>query len=688
MALSRLAQLASRYPKRILLLSFLLLLVVGFFGAPAFGKFNAPNPFQAPHSSSAQAQNLLESAAGGETTPGIIAVVKAPPGSPAVGQVAGSIRQVAGVLAVQAPPVRGASPLVGVGRRYSAVTATVRSGYDTNAVSQAVTAALAGRKDVVLGGVDVANQQADVQASKDLGLAELLAFPILAVLALLIFRGVAALLPLLVGAGSIMGTFAALRLVNLALPLSSFALDLVIGLGLGLAVDYSLFLVWRFRENLASGLDVPAALDAALRRTGRTVLYSAVTVAAAMGTLCVFSERFLVSMGLGGAIVALISAGVALLVLPSMLVVLGRRVGKQQPSGERGPWFRLARLVMGRPVLFALAAVALLAIVASPAPRARWSGIDAAVLPASDSARPAQTLIDRDFPGLHGGAVTTVVASAPVGEEAALDAYASSLRRLPGVSAVQPPQRVGTDTWAINVTGGPSAISPAAQRMVSAIEARPAPVPVFFGGAAAQFHDQRTSIASRIPLALTLLALVTVAALCSLTGSIVLAIKSLLMNALTAAATMGVLVFVYQDGRFTHLLGYTAQGGVEETNFLVLASIAFALSTDYGVFLLARIKEARDGGLGNREAVAVGLARTGRLVTSAALLMAVAIGAFLTSKLVFLQEIGLGAVAAVLLDAFVVRGVLVPALMALLGRWNWWSPAPLARLRRRLALTE
>jgi RND superfamily putative drug exporter len=213
-------------------------------------------------------------------------------------------------------------------------------------------------------------------------------------------------------------------------------------------------------------------------------------------------------------------------------------------------------------------------------------------------------------------------------------------------------------------------------------------VPVAVGGQAADFHDQRAAIANALPFALAALAGVTLVILWLMTGSVVLPIKALVMNGLTAAAATGLLVFVFQDGRLTGPLGYTSQGGIEQTDFIVLAALVFALATDYGVFLLTRIKEARDGGLSDREAVAAGLERTGRLVTAAAILLAVAIGAFATSKVVFLKEVGLGTAAAVLIDAFVVRALLVPALMGLLGSWNWWSPGPLRRLHRRLGIGE
>ena len=245
---------------------------------------------------------------------------------------------------------------------------------------------------------------------------------------------------------------------------------------------------------------------------------------------------------------------------------------------------------------------------------------------------------------------------------------------------------VGPHTWYIKLASPDDAISPAGQGAVQAVRRVAPPAPVLVGGPAADFTDLRDSIANTIPLALAILVAVTVFVLWLMTGSVILPFKTLLMNLLTAAAATGILVFIFQDGRLTGPLAYTSQRGIEETDFLILAAVAFALSTDYGVFLLSRIKEARDAGMDDREAVAVGLERTGRLVTAASLMLAVAIGAFATAKVVFLKEVGVGTAAAVLIDAFIVRALLVPSLMALLGGWNWWSPAPLTRLHSRLHL--
>ena len=687
--LSALARLATGHPRRTLLCALAAFVLAAVLGVPALGALNAVDPFSDPASPSSRAQQLVKQATGREQSPGAVALVSAPPGAPAVADAARAMAAVPGVAAVAYPTPAHHAALVSTDGRSSLVTAWLTSTADVNSTVPALEAALRHHPDVLLGGSDVAGVQTGKVAQQDLARAEAIAFPLLAILALLIFRGLAALLPIAAGATAVVTTFLVLRLVNYALPLSIFALNLVIGLGLGLAVDYSLFLVWRFREELAASPDdAGQALRVTLSTTGRTVVFSAITVAAALASLAVFPQRFLVSMGIGGAAVALISASAALLVTPSMMMLLHRRIGRARPLSESGAWYRLAHAVMRRPLLVALVTSAVLLVVASPALGVRWSGIDATVLPTSQSARVVSDKIAADFPPADSTDPITVVAQAPDTAAPALTAYGGQLARVPGIAHAAPPVRLAPGVWQIVLTSPADPISTAGQQTLSRVRAVPAPVPVLVGGQAAIFADQKASIARHVPLALIVLAAVTLFVLWLLTASVILPVKTLLMNALTAACATGVLVFVFQHGRLTGLLHYTGQGGIEETDFLILAALAFALSTDYGVFLLARIRESRGPGIPEREAIAIGMQRTGRLVTAAAILLAVAVGAFAISTLAFLKELGVGVAVAVLIDAFVVRTLLVPSLMALLGRWNWWQPPWLARLHDRVAVFE
>ena len=686
--LGALANAAIRHPRRMAVIALAVFALAGVFGATAINLLNARNPFSDPGSASARAEALVQHATGEEASPGVLALVSAPPGSPAAASAAQAIAHVPGVAAVAAPAPGHEAGLVSKDGRSSLLVATLRAAPDPDKVVADIETALHGRQDVLLGGADVASVQTGKQAGADLGFAEAIAFPLLAILAFFIFRGIAALLPIAVGGMAVLGTFLVLRLINMALPLSIFALDLVIGLGLGLAVDYSLFLVWRFREELRRDPSPENALRVTLATTGRTVLFSAATVAAAMASLAVFPQRFLVSMGVGGAVVAVVAAASALLIVPSLLMLLRRRIGRVVPGPETRSWYRLTNAVMRRPALVAGGTALVLLTIASPVLGVRWSGIDVSVLPASHSARVVSDTLARDFPPASSGNSITVVASAPSSDRPALARYADSLARLPGIAQASAPVQVAPGTWEINLASPSNPISAAGQRAVKAVRALPAPAPVLVGGAAADFADRGASILASLPLALAVLAIVTMLVLWLLTGSVILPVKALLMNALTAVTATGILVFVFQDGRLTGLLAYASQGGIEETDFLILAAMAFALSTDYGVFLLARISEARGQGVSEREAIAAGMQRSGKLITAAAILLAVALGAFAISKLIFLKEVGVGVAAAVLIDAFIVRALLVPSLMALLGRLNWWAPPALRTLHQRLAFSE
>jgi RND superfamily putative drug exporter len=439
---------------------------------------------------------------------------------------------------------------------------------------------------------------------------------------------------------------------------------------------------------LGTGSDIPAAVRTTMSTAGRTVAYSAITVAIAMCSLVVFPLRFLQSMGIGGAITALVAAAVALTLLPALFVLAGGRLGHVRPGPVReGRWYRLAHAVLRRPGLVGLIVTAALVALTLPALHTRWSGVDAHVLPTSTSARQVEGALQREYP--HARTTPEYVSlHASATEAAAVRAYGARVGRIAGVRRVAPPQYLGADTWQLNVTLAGEAIAPAAQRAIASMRATPSQFASQIGGSGAEFTDQRAAIARELPIAIAILACGTLLVLWLMTDSVVLPLMALAMNALTVGAATGLLVLIFQDGRLEGPLAYTSQHGIEQSDYLVLAAIAFALSTDYGVFLFTRIKEAHDRGAGDREAVAQGLQRTGRIVTAAAVLLSVAIGAFATSNVVFLKEIGVGAVAAVLLDAFLVRTLLVPALMGMLGRYSWYSPRLLSRLHERVALRE
>jgi uncharacterized membrane protein YdfJ with MMPL/SSD domain len=682
----------ARHPRRALLGALAFLLVAIVLGGPIFGVLEEGDGFVARDAESARAEEAVERASGAEAAPGVVALVR--PGGPVASdageqrleEVARELGAVPGIASVEG--ARG-PPLTATDGRTAYLAATLEAGADEDGVVSALEERLGDAPGVTLGGGVVADDQLGSQISEDLGRAETFAFPLLLVLSFLFFRGWrAAALPLVVGLVTVFGTFLALRGINEIEELSIFSLNLVIGLGLGLAIDYMLFLLTRYREELERRGPGLEAVRATMATAGRTVLYSAATVAIALAALLVFPLSFLRSMGIGGATVALIAAAASFVIAPALFSLWNVKL-RARPSRLDGAarWYSVAKRVMARPGLVAVLTTAVMVALTLPALRAEWTPVDVTSVPEGLSARTVGDTLERDFPREQTNPVLVTVEGGP-GDRDAVEAFAGEIAGAPGVERVAEPRSLDGSTWEIDVTARGEATGEAARDAVAALRDRDAALPVLVGGEAAEFIDQQDAIGSRLPLALGLLALLTFVVLWLMTGSVVLPIKALVMNVLTVGSTLGLLTLVFQDGRLEGLLGYTANGGIEPTDFVITATLVFALSTDYGVFLLGRIKEARDSGLPDREAVAVGLSQTGSVVTAAAILLAVAIGAFTTSSVLFIKQIGLGAALGVLIDAFVVRGLLVPALMALLGKWNWWSPRPLRWLHERIGVRD
>lgn len=677
------ASLHSR-PRRSLLAALVFVVLAGVFGGPVVGSLQADGGFTASSSDSARAVERIEAATGRSPSPGVVLVVDTPAGSPATA-VSTQVAALAAIdgIAAAAPAGRaedGSSALV---------VGTLEAEADKRDVATAVIAAFDGSQDVTVGGQAVASTQLGQEVGKDRSRAELLAFPVLALLSILIFGGRAAILPLAVGIATIAGTFLALAGINQVYGLSIFALNLVIGLGLGLAVDYTLFLLSRYREELERQGPTAEALMTTMRTAGRTVVFSAVTVAVALATLIVFPVGFLKSMGIAGAVVAMVSGAMALLITPAVIGLWGGKLARRRRSHGKGKgrWYRFAHAVMRRPGLIALATAAVMAVLAVPALGAVWTPVDGTVVPKHVSARVVTDTLAASYGGAGGSPVTVAVSSSDAGAVSALTQRASDLPGLVGPAQVRD---LGSDTWQVDLraTGDPAGET--ARRLVEDIRAAAADTgtDALVAGPAAEFVDQQSAIAGALPAAAALLVVLTVLVLWLMTGSVVLPLMAVVMNALTVGVALGAITFVYQAGRLTDLLGYTPNGGVEPANFLVAAALVFALSTDYGVFLFGRIREAREAGSADKEAVAQGLGRTGSVVTAAAILLAVAIGAFSTSSISFMQQIGIATAMGVLLDAFVVRSFLVPALMGVMGKWTWWAPMGLRRLHDRIGLAE
>ena len=677
--LSLLASLAIRAPRRVLLAALVFAIVgaaVGLQAPKLLGR--GSNDFVAQGSESIRAERAVEAASGLSAVPQVLVLVRRPTEERLA-------RVVAAIRSEPAFPVVRA-PLQSRDRTAALVSAYAKAGVSQRVwreAAQRVDARLRAIDGVAMGGTALATTQVNRQVQDDLAFAERIAFPLLFLLALWVFRSlVAALLPIVCGALTILGGLLVLRLLDVAMPVSSYALNIVTGIGLGLGIDYRLLLVARYREELARHGPGADAVRRTMATAGRTVAFSSVTVAAAIATLAIFPLGYLRSMGIAGGVVAPLAGLISLTVLPALFALLGERVNALSPrrwraaaeraaSGERGGWYRLAQTLMRRPVPVAVAATALLVVLAVPFLGVRFTGVDASVLPPKLSSRVVDTALRREFPPTALSPVFAVVR----GSESDARAFAAAVR----APVVQPPRRLGEGVWLVTASSGKPFLDAASQRLVR--QMRSVPGDALVGGSTAQFVDQKRSLGSLLPVAAALLAVVTFFLLWLATRSLVLPAKALVMNVLTLSATMGILVFVFQDGRLEGLLDYRSQGALELTQPVVLFAIAFGLVTDYGVFLLTRIKEAWDGGAPNREAVAVGLERTGRIITAAALLFCVAIGAFATSQIVVVKEIGLGVALAVLIDATIVRALLVPSLMAILGRWNWWPAVQRAASR-------
>jgi uncharacterized membrane protein YdfJ with MMPL/SSD domain len=568
------------------------------------------------------------------------------------------------------------------------------------------------------------------QVTADIGRAEGISMPVLLILLLVIFGSLAAAsLPLAIGGMGILGSFAALRLLTLATGVSTYAINITTILGLGLAIDYGLFMVSRFREELRRQPSTADAVAATVATAGRAVVISGVTVAVALASLTLFPEMFLRSMGYGGVATVLVDMVAALTVLPALLAVLGPRVnalrvrrgvvgpavpltGEGRPDGEgsrragdrggsrgvvppeqQGAWYRIARSVMRRPVVYVAVIVIGLLALAAPFRSITWGGTDARALPAGAPARVVAEALNRDFPGNPASPIEVVVQfGRPAGaaaRQAALAGYFSRLDRVPGITAAQLTGVRGA-VARVDLRYAAEASSARARGLVAAVRAVPPPAGghAYVGGVTAQLADELASLGSTLPWMALEICLATFVLLFLAFGSVVLPVKAIVMNAVSLSATFGVIVWVFQQGHLSGLLRFTPTGSIDPAMPILLLALVFGLSMDYEVFLLSRIRERYDATGDNTAAVASGLQRTGGLITSLALLLVIVVGAFSASGITFIKLLGVGMIVALVVDATVVRVLLVPATMRLLGRANWWAPRPLRRLYARYGIRE
>ncbi|MCF2528866.1 MMPL family transporter [Yinghuangia soli] len=541
---------------------------------------------------------------------------------------------------------------------------------------------------VTVGGPAALFDEVDKQSKKDLAKAEGLALPLLFLLLIVLFRNVrAALLPVVIGILAIVGSLAALRFLTYFTDVSVFAVNIVTLLGLGLAIDYSLFVVSRFREEMDAGHDVPEALHRTMRTAGRTIAVSAVTVAVALSSLFVFPQVFLRSLGLGGIAAVLLAVLFSLTVMPALLAMLGpkaaawrpRRGVRERPAGKPGNWERIARAVMRRPIQVAVGVTALLLFLGLPYLNVSYGWIDSRIMPESSHSRQAQETLDREFAkNVTNPVEIAVVLAAPADSaegRAALADYVGRVGAVPGIVGAEV-TGIGGNTAKVDARFTIEPISEAARDLIEDIRAIPPPPggEVHVGGNTAVFADLLDMLGERLPWMLAIMVLATFVLLFFAFGSVVLPVKAILMNVLNLLAAFGVVVWLFQYGNLSGPLAFTSTGNIDVVQLVLILAIAFALSMDYEVFLLSRVREQYDLTGDNREAVAVGLQRSGRIITAAALLLVVVIGAFATSQVLIVKIVGIGLATAIIVDATIIRVLLVPATMRLLGSYNWWAP--------------
>ncbi|MDQ3065506.1 MAG: MMPL family transporter [bacterium] len=564
---------------------------------------------------------------------------------------------------------------------------------------------------VEVGGAAEINRQLNEQIEKDLQKAELIALPITLLILLFVFRSVvAAFLPILIGVFAIFGSLFVLAIMQLFTDVNVYALNLTTMLGLGLAIDYSLFIVSRFREQLAKGESLDDALTHTLQHAGHTVLYSALTVAVSLAALIVFPQTFLRSFAFAGVAVSIVSAIGAIFLLPAILRLLGHNINKgrigravQYEQGSRF-WHNVASYVMRKPVPVATAAIIWLIVLGLPFLDINLGRSDERSLPASNSVRAVHDQLRNNFVSNETSAVQVVSTGAVNSPAADIDSYAKSLSQLNGVEYV----RTSAGTYAMGAAVAPSGAtqqmteagmwltvvpniesnSRAGERLVQDIRNTDAPFETYVGGSAAILTDLKQSIVDRLPYALLWIGTATFVLLFLMFGSLLVPLKALIINTLSVSAVFGILVWIFQYGNLAGFLGFTPTGSIEATMPILIFCVAFGLSMDYEVFLLSRIKEHHDKTGNNTESVAHGLEMTGGIVTAAALTISVVFLAFATSQVTVIKLIGLGLAIAVLLDAFIIRGTLVPAFMRLAGDANWWAPKFLRPVARRFNLHD
>jgi RND superfamily putative drug exporter len=690
------AHLVVRRRKTTLIIFILIVLAAGAIGSLSFSRMDSGG-YSNPKSESAKAAKFLAQHFQVKD-PGVVLVVDSgalPVSDPSVTTTAmkleSEVRAVPGVAQTLSFWSAGKAPTLMSRDGKAAFLFVYTNKTDFGSISdvgKVIQKRFDGRFDsltVYTSGVGVIGNAINSKISKDLALAEAISIPLTFILLAFVFGAmVASAMPLVIGVSAILGAFFLIYLFTLFTNVSIFALNLITGLGLGLGIDYALLIVNRFREELHAGKSVEDSVITTVLTAGKTVFYSGLTVFVTLGSMVLFPLSFLKSFGYAGVSVVALAVAGALIPLPALLAIIGSKVDKGLvrksaivPKAD-GRWAATARFVMRRPVPVVVTSLLILAIISAPIKSIAFGQTDSRALPASDRAAIGAQMIADRFPGQEGSPIEIII---PGGAQkpAEVATYLKLISQVGGIVHLTPAQVSGPDLRISAVQSMPSRTA-LAEKLIHTMRKIPSPAGTLIGGAAADFTDTQDGIGHALPWALGWIALSVLVLIFIFTGSIILPIKAVILNGFSLAATLGILSWVFIDGHLKWLVGsFTKTGTLDTGTTILVAVVVFGLSMDYEIFLLSRIREEHFSGKSNMESVATGLQRSARIITAAAMLLAVVFASFVTSGITPIKSMGFGVAFAVLLDATLIRALLVPALMRLFGERNWWAPQVLKR---------
>ncbi len=693
----RLGRFIAQRSKSVLIISLLTLIVAGAVGFQAFGKLDGGG-YNDPKSESSRAFEYLKSEFKLED-PAVILVIDAPNASAddaqvrtTVDAITAKVSATTGVTKVLSYWNTGSPQLLSADRKAGYLFAYAKDdSFDgLSEVAKSVEASVGSTfqgLSIYYTGTGAVGDAINTKIGDDLKKSESLAIPLTFILLLFVFGGViASAMPLVVGISAILGSFFIIYLLTLFTDVSIYAMNLITGLGLGLGIDYSLLIVNRFREEFHQGKSIHDAVIRTVATAGRTVFFSGLTVLVTLASLLFFPLNFLKSFGYAGISVVALAVLGALIPLPATLAVLGKRIDKwvikksSVTPKEDGRWADLARFVMRKPLTITILTLILLGILAAPIRNIAFGQTDVTVLPKTHPVAMTSQLIDERFPGREATPVEFLfIDGAKNLSTQEIDSYKSKIEDVPGITHVTE-NTTANGIVRFQAIHKMSPRTSAAQTLINEIRDIPAPAGLLIGGVAADYTDTQNGIAGALPIALGWVLLSVLILLFGFTGSVILPIKAVLLNVLSLSATLGVVTWIFIEGNFAKNLGdFTITGTVDTGMIILMLLTTFGLSMDYEVFLLSRIKEEYQRSGNNKESVAFGLQKSARIVTAAALILAVVFAAFVISGVTSIKILGLGVAFAILLDATVVRALLVPALMRMFGDANWWAPARLKR---------